>query len=149
MQASAAQADRRDEDRERGFTLVEMLVVLAIIGMVTALVGPQVIGYLGRAKADTARVEVENIGTALDLFRLDVGRYPTEQEGLQSLFVQPQGLASWHGPYLRKLAIPTDPWGHPYVYRAPGRHGPYDLYAEKGEADGQSQEDVNQGAKSW
>lgn len=114
---------------EAGFTLVEMLVVLAIVGMLSALVGPQVINYLGRAKADTARVEIENLQTALDLFRLDVGRYPTEQEGLQALLEQPNGVAQWVGPYVKKRVTPTDPWGQPYVYRVPGKKAAYDLFS--------------------
>lgn len=119
----------RSTHRQAGFTLVEMLVVLAIIGMVAALVGPQVIGYLGDAKTDTAHVQVENLDTALDLFRLDIGRYPTEEEGLASLLAPPPGLAHWKGPYLKARSVPLDPWGHPYAYRVPGHQGPYDLFS--------------------
>lgn len=114
---------------ESGFTLVEMLVVLAIIGMISALVGPQVMNYLGRAKADTARVAIQNLETALDLYRLDVGRYPTEREGLVALVERPSGNDSWNGPYIKKKTVPTDPWGRPFVYRAPGRNAAYDLYS--------------------
>lgn len=119
----------RPNSRESGFTLVEMLVVLAIIGMISALVGPQVMSYLGRAKADTARVSLQNLETALDLYRLDVGRYPTEREGLASLVERPSGVESWNGPYIKKRTIPNDPWGRPFVYRSPGRSGAYDLYS--------------------
>ena len=132
---------------EAGFTLVEMLVVLAIIGMLTALVGPQVMNYLGRAKIDTARVEVQNLGTALDLFRLDLGRYPTEQEGLRGLIERPRGLDRWTGPYVRRQGEALDPWSHPYVYRSPGRHGPYDLYSQG--PDGASDGTGADGVKSW
>jgi general secretion pathway protein G len=126
MPRSDSPASRRDA----GFTLVEMLVVLAIVGMLTALVGPQVMGYLGRAKTETARVEIQNLETALDLFRLDVGRYPTDKEGLAALVDKPDGAPLWSGPYLKKHAVPNDPWDHPFVYRVPGHHGgAYDLYS--------------------
>jgi general secretion pathway protein G len=106
-----------------------MLVVLAIIGMISALVGPQVMNYLGRAKADTARVSIQNLETALDLYRLDVGRYPTDREGLVALVERPSGVDSWNGPYIKKRTVPDDPWGRPFVYRSPGRNGAYDLYS--------------------
>lgn len=111
-----------------GFTLVEMLVVLGIIGLVTALVGPQVIQYLGRAKTDTAKAEISHIGVALDLFMLDVGRYPTDREALAALIEMPAGAKGWNGPYLKKLSVPADPWGRPYNYRTPGQRGAYDLF---------------------
>jgi general secretion pathway protein G len=126
----------RDRAGEAGFTLIEMLVVLAIIGMISALVGPQVIKYLGRAKVDSARVEIQSLETALDLFRLDIGRYPNEQEGLTSLVQKPANLASWNGPYVKKKAAPMDPWGQPYVYRFPGKQGAYDLYSRGPDANG-------------
>jgi general secretion pathway protein G len=126
----------RHRDGEAGFTLIEMLVVLAIIGMISALVGPQVIKYLGRAKIDSARVEIQSLETALDLFRLDVGRYPNEQEGLASLVEKPASLAAWNGPYVKKKAAPVDPWGQPYVYRFPGKQGAYDLYSRGPDANG-------------
>lgn len=141
------QPSLRNHGGEAGFTLVEMLVVLAIIGMITALVGPQVMSYLGRAKVDTARVEVQNLATALDLFRLDMGRYPSEQEGLRSLAVKPSGLDRWNGPYVRKQGEPQDPWGRPYAYRIPGTHGAYDLYSQgpEGTSDGTDAP----GVKNW
>lgn len=126
----------RDKNAEAGFTLIEMLVVLAIIGMISALVGPQVIKYLGRAKIDSARVEIQSLETALDLFRLDIGRYPSEQEGLASLVEKPANLASWNGPYVKKKTAPVDPWGQPYVYRFPGKQGAYDLYSRGPDANG-------------
>jgi len=118
---------------EAGFTLVEMLVVLAIIGMLTGLIGPQVMNYLSRAKADTGRVEIQNLEVALDLFRLDVGRYPTEREGLVALVERPSGIDSWAGPYLKKRVLPTDPWGKPFGYHSPGRSGAYDIVMESTE----------------
>lgn len=127
---------RRHSNSEAGFTLIEMLVVLAIIGMISALVGPQVIKYLGRAKIDSARVEIQSLETALDLFRLDIGRYPNEQEGLASLVEKPANLAPWNGPYVKKKTTPVDPWGQPYVYRFPGKQGAYDLYSRGPDANG-------------
>jgi len=114
---------------QAGFTLVELLVVLAILGLMVAIVAPQVLKYLGRARVDTAQVEMRNIETALDLYMIDVGRYPTQQEGLAALIANPGTLASWHGPYLKTTGVPLDPWGQPYQYHVPGQHGDYDLYS--------------------
>ena len=122
-------ACRRKIPGQAGFTLVELLVVLAILGLLVAAVAPPVIRYLGRAKVDTAHLEVTNIATALDLFMIDVGRYPTQQEGLAALVVNP-GIAKWEGPYLKKGKMPLDPWDHPYQYRIPGTDGrDYDLFS--------------------
>jgi len=112
-----------------GFTLIELLVVLVILGLLAGLVGPQVMKYLGGAKSDTARLQIEDMGAALDLYRLEVGRYPTGQEGLQALVEQPPGVDRWNGPYLRKKKVPKDPWGREYQYEQPGEHGQYDLYS--------------------
>ena len=113
---------------ERGFTLIELLVVLAILGLLIGIVAPQVIKYLGRARSDAARVQIQNIAGALDLYRLDMRRYPNQQEGLQALVEMPPGAAAWNGPYLQQKKLPLDPWNRPYVYRIPGEHGEYDLY---------------------
>ena len=114
---------------QAGFTLVELLVVLAILGLLVAIATPQVLKYLAKSKVDTARIEMASLSTALDLFLVDNGRYPTQQEGLQALVVNPGGLPSWHGPYLKSRTVaPADPWGHPYQYRFPGRSGDYDLF---------------------
>jgi general secretion pathway protein G len=118
-------ADRR---RSNGYTLVELLVVLAILGLLVALAAPRVIKYLGSAKTDTARIQIEKLGGVLDLYRLEIGRYPTEQEGLESLIERPPQLDAWNGPYLKNRESLTDPWGRPYGYRSPGEHGEYDLY---------------------
>jgi general secretion pathway protein G len=113
--------------RRAGFTLVEMLVVLAIIGSIVGLVGPRVLNYLSESKVKTAQIQMENLASALDLFYLDAGRYPSTEEGLSALVQRPAGLASWSGPYLKTTAVPKDPWGHAYLYRSPGQNGPFDV----------------------
>lgn len=100
---------------EAGFTLVELLVVLVILSLLAALVGPRVIGYMSQSKVKAARIQIAGFQTALDLFRLDVGRYPLQSEGLAALAAPPPGAAGWAGPYLDK-AVATDPWGTPYAY---------------------------------
>jgi general secretion pathway protein G len=113
--------------RQSGFTLIEMMVVMVIIGLLMALVGPRFIRQEEKAKIGAARAQIELLGTALDTFRLDVGRYPTTQEGLDALRQRPFGADRWDGPYLKK-AVPLDPWSRPYYYRGPGEGGrPYDL----------------------
>lgn len=113
---------------QAGFSLVELLVVLAIIGMIATMVTPQVLGYLGRAKGETARIQVKNIAQAVELYYLDLGTYPTSQQGLQAL-VQATG-PGWRGPYVRDARGLTDPWGQPYLYRSPGASGmPYEVFS--------------------
>lgn len=113
----------------RGFTLIELLVVLLILGLIAGLAGPQVMNYLGESKAKAAKLQIEEFGSSLDLYKLDMGRYPDGQEGLQALVQAPvgQGAERWRGPYLRKKSVPKDPWGTDYQYAAPGRHGHYDI----------------------
>ena len=111
---------------QAGFTLIELLVVMAILGMLVALVAPALLGQEEKQKPKAARIQMADFGTALDMFKLEVGRYPNSQEGLQALRERPAGLSRWAGPYLKK-DIPPDPWGNPYVYRSPGEQGPYDL----------------------
>jgi len=115
--------------RRNGFTLLELLVVLAILGLLYAIVGPQVIKYLGSSKSESASVQVKNIDAALKLLRLDAGRYPTGEEGLQALVTQPQQMPNWRGPYLPNAAGLTDPWQHPYRYASPGKHSEVDIYS--------------------
>jgi general secretion pathway protein G len=112
----------------RGFTLVELLVVLAILSLLVGIAVPQVFKYFSHAKEDAAKVQMQTIATGLDLFLLDVGRYPTDSEGLKALAQAPPGLDRWGGPYVRKANILIDPWNRPYVYRFPGQQGEYDLY---------------------
>jgi general secretion pathway protein G len=116
----------RKKQREAGLTLIELMIVLFILGLLAALVAPRLMGRVGKAKQKTAQVQMQLLGTALDLFHLDVGRYPTTEEGLKVLKEKPNNLPGWGGPYMDK-AIPNDPWGRPYVYKSPGEHGPYDL----------------------
>lgn len=113
--------------RQRGFTLIELLVVLVILGLLASLAGPKVINYLGGAKSDSAKLQIEEFGASLDLFKLETGRYPSSQEGLQALVQAPSGLTGWNGPYLKKKAVPKDPWGNDYHYVSPGQHSQYDL----------------------
>jgi len=112
--------------KQRGFTLFEILVVITIIGLLAALVGPRLFGKVSGAKQKATKAQIELFGTALDTFRLDVGRYPTVEEGLKALREKPSGVEGWQGPYLPK-EIPVDPWNKPYVYKCPGEHGDYDL----------------------
>jgi len=111
---------------EKGFTLFEILVVIIIIGLLAALVGPRLFGKVSSARQKAAKAQIELFGTALDTFRLDTGRYPTTEEGLKALREKPSGVERWEGPYLPK-EIPVDPWDKPYVYKSPGQHGDYDL----------------------
>ncbi|RMG29529.1 MAG: type II secretion system protein GspG [Gammaproteobacteria bacterium] len=115
--------------RESGFTLIELLVVLVILGLLAGLVGPRIMKHLGESRSKTARLQIEELSTALDMYRLDTGHYPTTQQGLQALIEPPPGESGWNGPYLKKRVIRKDPWGHAYHYRSPGIHGDYDLYS--------------------
>jgi general secretion pathway protein G len=137
----------RKKRREEGFTLVEILIVVIIIGLLAALVGPKLFGKVSGAKLKAAKAQIELFGTALDTFRLDLGRYPTAEEGLKALREKPSGTEGWQGPYLPK-EIPVDPWGRPYVYKSPGDHGDYDLlsYGLDGAEGGEGE---NQDIVSW
>jgi len=138
---------KREKRRENGFTLIEILVVMIIIGLLAALVGPRFFGQVSTAKLGAAKAQIELFGTALDTFRLDVGKYPTTEEGLKALREKPSGVEGWNGPYLPK-EIPLDPWKRPYIYKSPGEHGDYDLISHG--LDGtEGGEGENQDVVSW
>lgn len=136
----------RHQRNNSGFTLVELLVVMVIIGMLAALVFPRLIPKVGKGKQAAAKAQIELLGQALDQFRLDTGRYPATTEGLNALMVDP-GAPNWDGPYLKK-AVPNDPWGRPYSYQSPGNHGDYDLisYGADGSPGGEGD---NKDILSW
>ena len=112
---------------QRGMTLIEILVVLVLIGIVLGIVGGNFIGRGEKAKADAAKIEIGQIGQALDLYKLEIGRYPSSSEGLQALVAAPAGASNWNGPYWKKAQIPKDPWGNEYRYTSPGQKGDYDI----------------------
>ena len=112
---------------QAGFTLVEMLVVLTIIALILGLVGPRVLNYLGESRVKTAKLQIESFESALDLFYLDTGRYPTTSEGLNALVQRPTGIDVWNGPYVKGGKVPSDPWDHPYQYRSPVESAPYEI----------------------
>jgi general secretion pathway protein G len=112
---------------EDGFTLIEILVVITIIGLLMSLVGPRVLNYLSESKVKAATIQVQSFASSLDLYYLDLGHYPSTSEGLAALVQRPAGETGWNGPYLQKGYVPTDPWGHPYSYRSPSEHGPYEI----------------------
>ena len=123
--------------RAGGFTLLELLVVMVIIGMLAGFVAPKFFAQIGKSEAKTARAQLDALEKALDQYRLDLGRYPTNEQGLAALNERPAGEAKWTGPYLKK-AVPLDPWAHPFVYKFPGEHGEYDLlsYGKDGQPGG-------------
>ncbi len=133
---------------QSGFTLLELLVVLGIIALLAGIVGPQVMKHMGASKTKTARVQIEDLSAALDMYRLDVGRYPKTDQGLLALVEKPTAAKRWNGPYLRKTKVPQDPWLLDYKYQSPGSHGKFDLYSygadEKEGGEGEDQ-DIN----SW
>jgi len=123
--------------QNRGFTLLELLVVMVIIGLLAGYVGPKYFAQIGKSEIKTAKAQIDALGKALDQYRLDTGRYPTTEQGLAALNVPPGNEPKWQGPYLQK-AVPNDPWGKPYLYKSPGEHGDYDLwsYGKDGQAGG-------------
>jgi general secretion pathway protein G len=136
--AGSADGKRQQDVGQAGFTLVEMLVVITIIGLIMGLIGPRVLNYLNESKVKAARIQLQSFSSALDLFYLDAGRFPSTSEGLGVLVQRTPGVAAWNGPYLKGGNVPNDPWSHPYVYRAPGDRGPYDIlsYGSDGQEGG-------------
>jgi general secretion pathway protein G len=112
---------------EQGFTLVEMLVVITIIGLIMGLIGPRVLNYLSESKVKAAKIQMQSFASALDLFNLDAGRYPSTSEGLAALVRRTPSVAAWNGPYLKGGAVPNDPWNNPYIYHAPGERSAFDI----------------------
>ncbi len=113
--------------KDHGFTLMELLVVLLVLGLLASIAVPQVIKYLGRAKGDTAQLQIEALSANLDFYKIDVGGYPDEKEGLKALVEKPSGAKNWFGPYIKKASSLIDPWGEPYIYKFPGEHGTFDI----------------------
>jgi general secretion pathway protein G len=114
---------------QAGFTLLELLVVLGIIAMLAGLVGPQVMKHMAESKVKAAKVQIEDLAQTLDMYKLDVGSYPSSDQGLEALITSPDGADRWNGPYLRKNKVPLDPWNNEYKYASPGEHGKFDLYS--------------------
>lgn len=137
---------QQELNNQRGFSLIELLIVMVILGLLASLVGPKMFGKLGMAKQKTAKTQIEMLMTAMDSYRLDVGKYPSSQEGLDAL-VENSGSDKWAGPYLQK-GVPNDPWDNPYNYQNPGEHGEIDIFSYG--ADGQSGGDgENADVGSW
>jgi general secretion pathway protein G len=134
--------------RERGFTLIELLVVLVILGLLGSIVGPRVMKYLSKAKTDSARLQIQDFAATLDHYKLELGRYPTTDEGLKALVEQPSNAEGWNGPYLKKKEVPKDPWGNEYSYRFPGQHGEFDLYS-LGADNAEGGDGENKDVASW
>lgn len=132
----------------RGFTLIELLVVLVIIGLLAGTAAPLVMTYLGSSRTKAARLQIENLAAGLDLYRLKTGHYPTTDQGLVALIERPDDVVNWNGPYLRKRALPLDPWGRAYQYRLPGDGGAFEI-ASLGADDLEGGEGENQDVVSW
>jgi general secretion pathway protein G len=130
--------ERGPDVGQQGFTLVEMLVVITIIGLIMGLIGPRVLNYLSESKVKAAKIQLQSFAGALDLFYLDAGRFPSTSEGLSALMQRTPGVAAWNGPYLKGNSLPNDPWNHPYMYRAPGDRAPYEIlsYGSDGQEGG-------------
>lgn len=122
------QFTKKRKRKHPGFSLIELMIVLVILGLIAGIVGPQAMKYLGKGKSQSAKVQIENISAALDMYRLEVGSYPNSSQGLKALIASPSGARGWNGPYLKKGEVPLDPWNNEYQYKRPGSSGqPYDL----------------------
>ena len=137
---------QQEFDNQKGFSLIELLIVMVILGLIASLVGPTMFDKLGVAKQGTAKTQIEMLMTAMDSYRLDIGDYPSSQEGIEAL-VENNGSDKWDGPYLRK-GLPDDPWGNPYIYQNPGEHGEIDIssYGKDGQSGGEGE---NADVGSW
>ncbi|TLD40477.1 MAG: General secretion pathway protein G [Candidatus Jettenia ecosi] len=113
--------------KKEGFTLLELLIVMIIIGLLAALIGPKMIGRVGESRQTVAKQQIEGFSSALEMYKLDTTKYPAQEQGLDALVTQPQGIVNWKGPYLKKKFVPKDPWGNNYTYLYPGEHGDYDI----------------------
>jgi general secretion pathway protein G len=122
-----AREDTAVAESEAGYSLLEMLVVITIIGLIMGLVGPRVLNYLAESKVKTAKIQIESLSAAIDLYYLDNGHYPSSNDGLDALVRRPAGDSGWNGPYLKTQKTPLDPWGRAYVYKIPGGHSPYEI----------------------
>ncbi len=139
--------NKRNRRKEKGFTLIELLIVMIILGLLAALVGPRMFGKVGKSKQRAAKAQISLFETALDTYRLDVGKYPATEDGIQALREQPDDVKNWDGPYLPKN-VPLDPWGNPYVYECPGEHGDFDIIS-LGAYGNQDGEDEDMDIVSW
>lgn len=134
--------------RRQGFTLLELLIVMLIIGLLAAFVAPRMIGKVGKSKQTIAKAQIESLCTAIDTYKLDTDKYPAQEEGLSSLTNNPANVENWHGPYLAKKNVPKDPWGNEYVYTYPGNNGEFDIisYGADGKEGGEGE---NADVVSW
>lgn len=128
--------------KKDGFTLLELLIVMIIIGLLAALIGPKMIGRVGESRQTVAKQQIEGFSSALEMYKLDTTKYPTQEQSLEALVIQPQGVVNWKGPYLKKKFIPKDPWGNDYAYLYPGEHGDYDIvsYGADGNPGGEGED---------